>query len=414
MRLLSKQIGLIVLAIGLVCPIADSEASDFDASVRSIALGYSGVALISEQAAFYNPGALGLFYSDHQFASFSSLSSSYQPGFRPSGLPGISSGNSVQIGYNRGFGGPFYNQQFGLGMRIYNRPLEDYDWHMTVAVAYSGVAIDVPNSIPYVTQHYLEDFYLSREPLERLPDHYNDRVDMFSAAVALKGSFNIGLGGTLKLLRGEWDGSEFNAANFDLGLIASRSWEIDNGQFNKQWLLTPMIGISALNIGGDERLTESAYLLTRSINIGASVLWEMKSQRRTDASFLMTVEHGEHWSGANGRRWGTGRPDTRQNVSGQIFGGTEYSYRISEPSKIRFGSELGVFEALYLRTGQYLDNMQNYGFGLRSTGLMRLLKAKRGLLGWLNSHFDIRYDYAKVDEEFSAGASQHQLSISVK
>lgn len=411
--LYTNRIILTVAIVGvLICPISTFSANGFDASARSVAMGYSGVAFMSQQGAFYNPGTLGLYYADRPFSSFSSLSSNYNPGWLPSSrLPGISSGTSENIGFNSFGERAFEYTSFGLGLRVYDRQLERYRYRMTIAVTYSGVALDIPYR-SYTTENYLDIFYRSREPLNS-PEPIHDRVDMFTVALGLKGTFNIGFGGTLKLLRGEWDSQNVTSAAFDLGLIVSRSWNIGNPIDGKRYILTPAVGVSAFNIGGDTKLPESNYALTRRINYGASWLWEMKSQSRTDISLLMTVERSEQ-SNTSNRQSTTGRPDTRQNPSGVIYGGTEFDFDFAKPNHFRLGYELGLYETVYLRTSQYGNDLHNFGFGVRPLALARVLKIKSGLIGWMTKHFEISYDFARVDKLVKLESNQHQLSLSLR
>jgi len=387
-------------------------------------MGYSGVALISEMAAYYNPGALGFYYSDHQLNSFSSLSSNVNTGWPNPRLPGISSGTSASLGPYQSYRS-FEYRLFGVGLGVYTRENWHTDWQVTIAAAYCGVATNIPHAWLVRTDNYLDDFYLGQELAERSPGSTNEQIDMFSAAIALEGDFHIGLGGTLKVIRWDYSGQQMTrwyyrnerdhpSAAIDLGLMVSRSWDVGHGIGNRQNTLTPTIGLSAFNIGGDESLPASGYLLRSEVDLGTSILWEMKNQHQTDFSVLMTFELSDHWSGS-ARQSTTGRPDTQQNRSGQIFGGYyDYPYYGGEKSETRFGSELGILEAIYLRLGLYGNDLQNHGFGIRSTGLLEILKVQGGVLGWIDSNLDISYDYAHVDEHVSTGRGHHQLSISLR
>ena len=328
-------------------------------SPRVNAMGGCAVNLVDEQAAFHNPGALGLFHMNKIAA--------YSVSNKTRWLPDLD--DDLRLGTYGGSIGASYKLITGA----------DTKYNLSLGLAYSRIKLDYGTIIETDLMGNHIGIY---RPF--------DKTDLYSAGVGLEYFLRVGIGYTMKKitsdLSSQIDPVDHDAHDFGVIVEAPLSNFIDNRiyfdqarAYPIQLELTPSIAYVAANFGDSIAYSDSddAEPLPQIKKVGVSLYGAIKIKEATFISGRLS--------------WERQRP---------FFG---------EPDKIfRNGTEIGLFDILFFRSGSYKDLSGGVlywtrGFGINMGGLAAWLRAASRLqteneyLAYLIDHVDLTYDYAQYE-----------------
>ncbi|MCC6962901.1 MAG: hypothetical protein IT585_06585 [candidate division Zixibacteria bacterium] len=345
-------------------------------SARAVGMGAATVNLVDEESGLYNPAALGLFHLQRNAGFSAPIATNWLPNVIGGGLNlttfAVSGGYAVEFGDPDG---P-------------NQP------RVALALGYSRLKLDYlegPRGVPGSTGVGEEDFY--------------DKADLFTVAGALEYYARIGLGFTHKRIRsylgpegydivGKANASDYAVA-VELPIVdLVGTTPAPNRAVNYDF--TPSFAYVRANNGDDIEYPDAAQEdpLPKLSRTGIALKLGAASGRASIASLLLVHE------------W-------QKDLVG------------SDAATIKkFGAEFGVLGSLFIRGGKYNDDdgqtdTYTYGLGLRAGGIIAWL-ARRShidpnsrLVRWVDSGFDVAFDYGRYDKGSSLISETNFYSLRV-
>ncbi len=346
-------------------------------SARAVGMGAATVNLVDEESGLYNPAALGLFHLKRNAGFSAPIATNWLPNVIGGGLNlttfAVSGGHAVEFGDA-------------------DDPRQP---RAALALGYSRLKLDYlegPRGVPGETGLWEEDFY--------------DKADLFTVAGAFECYARIGLGFTHKRIRSYLGPEGYDivgrANAFDYAVAVELpiidlvgTTPAPNRAVSYEF--TPSFAYVRANNGDDIEYPDAAQEdpLPKLSRTGIAVKLGAASGRASIASLLLVHER-------------------QKDLVGD-----------SEAIK-KLGAELGILGSLFVRGGKYKDedgqiDTYTYGVGLRAGGIIAWLAhrnhidAQSRLVRWVDSGFDVAFDYGRYDKGPSpiSGTSFYSLRVSI-
>ena len=384
--IMKKNIIFILLISFILCATSFSNETDISYgavpfltsinSPRAIGIGGASSLLVDEQSPEFNPAALGIFHLDH-YGAFSI----------PSGTNTLEVlDDEIQLKtWNFSLGKIFYqkdNRKISIGISyLYKK----FEYGSIVRTDPTGTILG------------------SVEP-------YDD-AKQFSIGVGFDYSLKAGLGFSYKKINSQLADFGFGSES---GLVNTKATAVDFGLYlefpfhqlmgkklyiseskNISYEIAPVFSYVKANIGDDISYIDAAQSdpLPKISRMGLGLKFSVFSNDQERLSAFLVYE----------------REKSLVYISSKIN---------------RKGIEIGLFNSVYVRVGKYKDEKTTidyktigYGFSLR--GLIenmsgnKKLSAKNDWIGYILNKIDIKYDWAKVEEDTSDPLEVKYLKITL-
>lgn len=349
-------------------------------SARANGMGGCAANMVSEEAALYNPGALGLFHLEKYLAV------TYP--FETQWVPDATSSSTVES-FNVSAGACL--PQAILGAE--NSP------KIAVAAAYARARLDFPQTLPRTT--YDDPLGMGVEVID-----FHEIADYYSVAVATEYYLRVGFGYSHKRIFERIFDNSVTATVHDYGMVIElpignllRSCPTGGGFIGSPvgFAVTPSLGYVKANLGDDIGYQDSgpAYSPPKISRFGLAMFCAVRVKDSELGSLRIT------------------REIERDLVGDRV----EYK---------KIGGEAGLLGIAYLRVGNRnsessLDDLDTFGFGIRAAGAIAWLKnfhvLHRGnnLLGRMLNTLDLTFDYARYSSDDSPldDTEFYKLSLSL-
>ncbi len=349
-------------------------------SPRAVGMGGASVNLVDAQSALYNPGAYGLFSLNSNFSFSLPNSTKWLPQLADDLLLKTW---SIGGGYSKTHSNNF---RYSIGL-AYSKRIFDYG-------VYSITDPD-GNRLP--------------------PFNPIDKADYFTIAIGIEYKIRIGIGYTLKKYYSDdqlifvgdpLPSTETTGDTYDFGLLLEYDLFQTADLYDNDMHLevTPSFALVKLNLG--DPLVTSAFRQTGYVarlqrtGFGLNISLKQNSKHIMKIKIVYEKE----------------KDLVDNNYYFSETGASEIIPKIN-----RRGIEIGIFDAIYFRTGELKDensqpiigvNTSDYfyssnGFGFSLRGLLTAFSngstdnKVRDAMGYILKNIDVKFDWAKISENSS-------------
>ena len=322
-------------------------------SARSNGMGQVGVVLTGVRFSYHNPAAVG-FFDDRYFAVSFYPEKADLRGDSSLRFNSFSSAVSVPVNSRAG--------SFPVSLGIAYQQI-----HLTGSAAGERTYGLVGNSAP------------GAEGVST----WKDRTDLFTVGVSSSWLVDVGLGLTFKHLSEDWNDGSTSGHAFDFGLLvraplAGKQPFLQESEIGSSWRWNLMSGISFSNYGPDIEIAGHEYPLPKLRRIGIG----MELGHTTDSIVWLSLIPAVEW---------------------------ETWLAVEHTTVSKFGVEVGLAEALFLRVGTVYTStnapgFDTYGLGITTRGVKKMLLGES--LARSGSGFDLaRLLLSRLNVELSFASS---------